>query len=202
MAERRAVSNPLALTVLAYLSRGPMHPYELSRTLRDHGDARSVKFTHGSLYMVVRQLEKAGFVAPQQSTREGQRPERTPYAITDSGLAELVDWLRELVEQPRHEYPDFVAALSLIGALPPDKVVRLLGNRLRGLAAQRAEIQQLIDGTDVHPLFLIEEEYRLAMLDAEVAFVEGFVARITDPVDGWQKPWAAFHYGTSEGAPE
>ena len=64
-----------------------MHPYELGRTLREHGDERSIKFNHGSLYMVVQQLAKAGFVAAQETSREGQRPERTVYALTDAGRA-------------------------------------------------------------------------------------------------------------------
>jgi len=74
---KRKVSNLLALAVLSYLSQRPMHPYELSRTLRDNGDARSIRFNHGSLYMVVQQLEKAGYVAVQETNRAGQRPERT-----------------------------------------------------------------------------------------------------------------------------
>src|SRR6266487_2663347 len=125
MAEKRKVSNLLALAVLSYLTQGPMHPYELGRTLRDHGDERSIKFNHGSLYMVVQQLERAGFVAAQVTSREGQRPERTVYAITGAGRAELRDWLRELVGEPQHEYPHFVAALSLISALPDRKSTRL-----------------------------------------------------------------------------
>src|SRR5216117_2654753 len=112
MANRRKVGNLLALAVLAYLSRAPMHPYELSRTLRDNGDARSIKFNHGSLYMVVQQLARAGFIDEVETSRDGQRPERTVYALTDAGRHELRDWLRELVEVPQHEYPHFVAALS------------------------------------------------------------------------------------------
>jgi DNA-binding PadR family transcriptional regulator len=195
MAPRR-VRNLLALAVLSYLSRQPMHPYELARTLRENDDGRSIKFNHGSLYMVVGQLEKAGFVAAQGSDREGNRPERTVYAITDDGRAELHDWLRELVETPEHEYPSFVAALSLIGALGPDEAVELLGRRLERLAAQRAEIRALIDGTlaaGVHPLFVVEEEYRIAQLDADAVFVRGLIERITDPQDGWGPLWASFH---------
>ena len=196
MATRRKVGNLLALAVLSYLSQRPMHPYELGRTLREHDDARSIRFNHGSLYMVFEQLTRAGFVEPRETTREGARPERTVYAITDAGRAELEDWLRELVAEPHHEYPQFVAALSLIAALPPDDVVALLRRRLAGLAEARAEAQGIVDRTleaGVHPLFLVEEEYRLALLDAEVAFVEGFVARITDPDDGWAPQWAAWH---------
>src|SRR6266699_1315191 len=96
MANKRKVGNLLALAVLSYLTQGPMHPYELGRTLRDHGDERSIKFNHGSLYLAVQQLARAGFVAAQATSRAGQRPERTVYAITDAGRAELRDWLREL----------------------------------------------------------------------------------------------------------
>jgi len=145
MARRRKVGNLLALAVLSYLTQKPMHPYELGRTLREHGDARSIKFNHGSLYMVVHQLEKAGYVVEQETTRAGGRPERTVYAITDAGRKEHQDWLRELVEMPQHEFPQFVAALAFIAALPPEDAVELLGRRLRRLATQRSEIRGLVD---------------------------------------------------------
>jgi DNA-binding PadR family transcriptional regulator len=196
VAKRRKVGNLLALAVLSYLTKEPMHPYELGRTLRHHGDARSIKFNHGSLYMVVQQLVKAGFIVEQETTRKGQRPERTVYALTDAGRDELRDWLRELVEEPHHEYPHFVAALSLIAALSPSEAVELLGRRLGRLAEQRAETRDLIDTTlaaGVHPLFLVEEDYRLALLDAETVFVERFIQRITHPETGWDRLWAQFH---------
>lgn len=200
MAAKRKVGNLLALAVLSYLSRGPMHPYELSRTLRDNGDDRSIKFNHGSLYMVVQQLARAGFVTAQETSRQGQRPERTVYGLTESGRQELHDWMRELVEEPAHEYPHFVAALSLIAALPPEEVLELLARRLERLTAQRAEVRAGVDDTlasGVHPLFLVEEDYRLALLDAEVGFVEDFVERIRDPETGWAPLWAQSTAGSS-----
>jgi DNA-binding PadR family transcriptional regulator len=198
MANKRKVSNLLALAVLSYLSQRPMHPYELGRTLRDHGDERSIKFNHGSLYMVVQQLARAGFITELETNRDGLRPERTVYALTDAGRNELRDWLRELLEVPQHEYPHFVAALSLIGALPPSEVLPLLRHRLDRLAEQRAEIRALIDDTlakGVPGLFLIEEEYRLDLLAAESSFVERFIDQITRPdaEGGWGRMWAEFH---------
>ena len=118
------------------------------------------------------------------------------YAITDSGRREMRDWLRELIEEPRHEFPHFVAALSLIAALPPDDVVELLTKRAGRLAAERDETRRLSADTlaaGVHPLFLVEEDYRLALLDAEAAFIEGFIERITHPESGWAAQWSAFH---------
>src|SRR6266513_2367770 len=137
MAKKRKVGNLLARAVLPYLTQRPMHPYELSRTLRDNNDVRSIKFNHGSLYMVVGQLARAGFITEQETSRGGQRPERTVYALTDAGRDELRDWLRELVAQPQHEYPAFVSALSLIAALPPSEAVGLLRARLDHLGRQQ-----------------------------------------------------------------
>jgi DNA-binding PadR family transcriptional regulator len=196
MPAKRKVSNLLALAVLSNLSQQPMHPYELGRNLREHGDDRSIKFNHGSLYMVVGQLAKAGLVTEQETSRGGQRPERTVYAITDAGRAELRDWLAELVGQPRHEFPAFVAALSVISALPPGEVTGLLRQRLGHLARQRAESQALIDtslAAGVPGLFLIEEEYRIALLAADEAFTGQLITRITDPATDWTVEWAQFH---------
>jgi hypothetical protein len=89
-----------------------------------------------------------------------------------------------------------VAALSLIGALPPDEVFELLRGRLRRLEDQRAEIRKLIDdalAAGVHPLFLVEEDYRLALLDADSAFTEQFIERIEHPTTGWRRQWASFY---------
>jgi len=196
MAQKRKVGNLLALAVLSYLSQQPMHPYELSRTLREHGDDRSIKFNHGSLYMVVQQLAKAGFISEVETSRDGQRPERTVYALTEAGRAEFRDWLRDLVAEPAHEYPQFVAALSLVAALPPGEVLDLLRQRLDRLAASRAEIRGLIDaslGRGVPELFLVEEQCRLALLDAETSFIEEFITKIGDPQTGWAPMWAQFH---------
>ncbi len=193
---KRKVGNLLALAVLSYLTERPMHPYELSRTLRERGDARSIRLNHGSLYMVVRQLAKAGFVTELETSREGLRPERTVYTVTDAGRHELHDWLRELVEQPQWEYPQFVAALSLIAALPPSEALTLLRGRLDRLAEYRAEVRDLIDNSveaGVLTLFVVEEDYRLALLEAESSFVERFIRQITDPQTPWRDTWAAVH---------
>jgi len=198
MSSKRKVNNLLGLAVLSYLSQRPMHPYELGKQLREHGDDRSIKFRHGSLYMVVQQLEKAGFVAKEGTSREGQRPERSVYSLTDEGRREMRDWLREIIAEPHHEYPEFVAGLSLIAALPPAEVRDLLERRRARLDEESREIRELVDSTvagGVHPLFLVEEDYRLALLDAEQAFVTGFIEKIDN---GWGPLWEQFHGDPAE----
>lgn len=190
------VGGATGLAVLSLLSREPMHPYELGRSLREHGDDRSIKFSHGSLYMVVGQLARAGFITEQETSRGGQRPERTVYALTDAGRDELRDWLRDLVAQPQHEYPAFVSALSLIAALPPSEALGLLRTRLGHLEHQHAGIRALIEKSQsegVPGLFLIEEEYRMALLDTESAFTTRLIERMNDPGTDWMGQWARFH---------
>src|SRR6187551_3614907 len=110
---RRRFTNLLALAVLSCLNERPMHPYEISQTLRFRGKDQSIKLNYGALYSVVEALVKAGFVAPRETVREGRRPERTIYEITDAGLEECESWLSELVSTPTREYHSLEAALSM-----------------------------------------------------------------------------------------
>src|SRR5579864_7867916 len=110
-----------------------MHPYEVAQTLRERAKHDSVRLNYGSLYSVVESLEKRRLIAARETVREGRRPERTVYAITDAGEREFVDWLSELVSVPVKEYPQFEAALSFIVALPPDDALGLLTTRANRL---------------------------------------------------------------------
>ncbi|GAA2419063.1 PadR family transcriptional regulator [Actinomadura vinacea] len=190
--KRRAVSNPLGLAVLAFLLWEPMHPYELGRRLKETDKERNFKYNRGSLYMVVNQLKKAGFIVERETVRDTQRPERTVYELTEEGRAELYDWLRELMARPREEYPHFGAALSFVGVLAPEEAVELLGRRAEALEAlaeeARAKVKAATD-QGVAWVFLVEEEYRLEVLDAERRFVGRLAESLSDPdyVREWQR---------------
>ena len=184
MAKRRKVSNPLALAVLAELGAEPMHPYEMGRRLKEHGKDRNIKYNRSSLYMVVEQLQQAGFVAEQETVRDTQRPERTVYAVTPEGQAELQDWMREWIAEPQEEYPAFGVALCLLVVLPTEESAELLGRRLEALDARidtsRATLRKAAD-MGVHPMFVVEEEYALALLEAERRYTENLIRQIGDP---------------------
>jgi len=193
MATRRKVGNMLALVVLATFAERPMHPYELASLMRERGKDYSTKINWGSLYTVVQNLEKHGFVEVAGTTRQGGRPERTVYAITDAGRTELTDWLRELIAVPSREYPQFEAALSVMAVLGPDEVMALLGERQDALAKQIATESEMLQqvGQEVPRLFLIEAEFHTAMLQAELAWVRSLREELTSGsmpgVDHWRK---------------
>ncbi|GAA4380249.1 PadR family transcriptional regulator [Actinomadura sp. NPDC048032] len=202
MAKRRKVSNLLGLAVLSTVSARPMHPYEMASLMRARGKDRDMDIKWGSLYTVVGNLEKHGFLAVEGSAREGARPERTVYGITDAGRDELADWVRELIGVPERERPRFEAGLSVLGALGPDEVAALLRGRLDAMEREIAADQAALDGEkEVPRLFLLETEYDLAMRRAEAAWVRGFLAEIEDGTLPHLDLWRSFH-ATGEMPPE
>ena len=204
-------SNPLAIAVLALLFERPMHPYEMAATLKQRHKEESIKLRYGSLYSVIESLQKRGSILAKETSRAGNRPERTVYELTSSGLDTLRDWMRDLLRHPAKDFTQFEAGLSLLPVLPPEEAVPLLRDRalhLNGtvwqmegqlaelaqqdLAAMTPEHQMLpaLKGQKFPALFTIESEYRLAMIRAELAFVNELVRRIEDegfgPVDMWR----------------
>jgi DNA-binding PadR family transcriptional regulator len=191
VAKRRKVSNPLALAVLAWLLMGPMHPYELGRRLQETGQDKQIKYNRSSLYMVVEQLAKAGFVTEQETVRDTARPERTVYALTTEGRTELYDWMRELLAEPQQEYPQFGVALSFLSVVSPTEAVDLLTRRLTTLNQETKDTGTTLRTAESGALawvFLIEDKYRLAVLEAESGFVTELIESLQDPdyVAQWQ----------------
>ena len=195
MAKRRKVGNILALAVLSVLIERPMHPYEMATVLRERGKDNDMKINWGSLYTVVQNLERHGFIEATATTRQGRRPERTVYGITGAGREELQDWVRELVGVPEREYPRFEAALSMMAALPPEEALNLLEQRLRRLeersAAERAGLEQVAG--ELPRLFLVEAEYRLAMLQAEIDWLRGLLKEFAEGAFPEVDQWREYH---------
>jgi DNA-binding PadR family transcriptional regulator len=189
-------SNPLALAVLTCLMERPMHPYEIAQTLRERAKDENIRLNYGSLYAVVDSLSKRGLVVATETVREGRRPERTVYAVTDPGRREAIDWLTDLLATPAKEYLQFEAGLTLAVALPPDDAVAALRLRLQRLEVLRmheaATLQAMAD-MGLPRLFALEGEYMAALLDAELAFVRALVADIeSGSLDGLDQ-WRAIH---------
>jgi len=193
MAKRRKVGNLLALYLLSLLAQQPMYPYEMAQMLRDRGKDKNFPINWGSLYTVVANLAKYGFIEEAGTVREGRQPERTTYQITSRGLAELRDWMTELLSVPEDERSGFVAALSEAGILPPDEVIELLTARLTTLdktnAAQQDDLKVWVER--LPRILLIEAEYQLAMRVAQSQWLRGLLTELVEGtisgIDGWRR---------------
>lgn len=196
MSPRWSRANPLALAVLVSLYEKPMHPYEVAQTLRARAKHESVRLNYGSLYAVVESLEKKGFVKATGTLREGKRPQRTVYAITEEGALEMTDWLTELIGTPVKEYPAFMAGLSFIPALSPDEALAALRRRAEALAVRLAAMRGAMEAArraGLPRLFELEAEYEERQLSAELEYVKGLVdAMATGALEGLEV-WRLFH---------
>jgi DNA-binding PadR family transcriptional regulator len=198
----RGRTNPLALVVLALLHERPMHPYEMSTTLRERRKEESIKLNYGSLYAVVESLHKRELVAMQETVREGRRPERTVYAITEAGTAEMMDWLSDLVALPVKEYPRFEAALSLLPVLPLDQAISLLESRLELLRTehrQQAGALKQAQQAGFPRMFVIEGEYQHALLGAEIDYVRTLVTELKEETFPGVAAWRRLHELRADG---
>ena len=202
MAPERKVSNPLALAVLALLRERPMHPYEMASLMRERGKHESIKLNYGSLYTVIELLQRERFIVPRKTVREGRRPERTVYALTPAGRAELRDWMRELLSTPVKEYPQFEAALSLLPVLPPEEATAQLeerAHRLEEAVARMRSGMEAARATGLARLFLIEHEYELVLQEAELRWVRDLVREIKGATLSGMHEWESLHSAASVG---
>jgi DNA-binding PadR family transcriptional regulator len=199
MAASKTPTNPLALAVLVLLFERPMHPYEMAATLKLRNKEKSIKLRYGSLYTVIEGLQRDGLIAAKETVREGRRPERTIYELTPAGAERMRAWLRELLGTPVKEYPQFEAALSLLPAVPPGEAVALLEGRVVRLGEIAEGLRASIEAASklVEPLFMVEVEYRIALIEAERQFIEEFVRRIKTDAD-YVRTWEGFHAGRAE----
>jgi DNA-binding PadR family transcriptional regulator len=195
VARQRKVANLMALAVLATVMTKPMHPYEIASVLRARGKDQDIPIKWGSLYRVVQNLNRHGFVRATQRERRGGRPERTVYEITDEGRAEVVDWVRELIAEPEFGAPGFKAGLSFLGVLPPEVAADLLGQRIDALQAQLAAARARLaaDAAEVPRLFLVESEFDLAVREAELGWARGLLEEISQGSMPGLAEWREFH---------
>ena len=187
MADVVARLTPLGVAVLALLSEGDMHPYEMIRLMRLRRDDRLFTITNGTVYHTVARLERAGLIAEVGVDRAGNRPERTTYTQTDAGAAAVLEWVRR--ELPRVDRPaEFRVALAEVHDLEREEAMALLGDRraaladaLESLAAGR---RQALD-KGVPEQYLLEISREEALLQAELAWMDAILPRIADPDFAW-----------------
>jgi DNA-binding PadR family transcriptional regulator len=193
---RQARSNPLALAVLVTLYEKPTHPYEVAHTLRSRAKQESVRLNYGSLYAVVESLEKRGLIAATETVREGKRPERTTYEVTDAGAREMVDWMTELIGVPDKEFPKFMAGLSFLAALGPDDALQALHTRADALTYKLTQIRstmRMAADMGLPRIFALEGEYEQGQMEAELQFVSGLIKDIESGDLQGLDLWRSFH---------
>jgi DNA-binding PadR family transcriptional regulator len=181
--------SPLGLIVLGTLIEGPMHVYRMQKLIEQRGKDRVVNVrARASLYQAIERLVRLGLVDVRETVRGETRPDRTVYAITDAGRETANEWLREMLSTTSGEYPEFIAAVSVMMMLPPDDARAQLELRAERLAAELADTEaEMRSVPDLPRLFLLEEEYRREVLETELAWVRGVIADLREGRLTWSQ---------------
>jgi len=130
-----------------------------------------------------------GLIQVRETVRTERHPDRTVYEITDHGRETVGVWVSEALRSTE-EFPEFVAAVSLLVGLDPGDAHGHLEARAAAIAAELADVERTLrettakltepPGPTTEPrlarLFLLEEEYRQTMLSAQLTWLRGVVA--------------------------
>lgn len=168
------------LAVLALLRERSMHPYEMQRLLRERHKDELLVLKRGSLYHAIQRLARAELIKAVKTARNGRRPERTTYRVTSEGRAELLRQLRGMVAVPQRESSEFMAGMSFLVHLDLRDALGQLVLREERLLKQIEELQESMESAlpRVTRINLLESEFLLAMLKAELQWIRGVMKQL------------------------
>ena len=177
--------------MLWLLYEQPQHVYRMQKLIESQGKDRVVNVrARASLYQTIERLQRLGLVEVVETVRTAAHPARIVYGITDAGREAAREWLREMLSSTGGEFPDFIAAVSILFGLEPDDAQRQLELRAERLEAELAGTEAELAGTpDLPRLFLLEEEYRRALLQAELAWLRGVIDDLRAGRLTWSEQW-------------
>lgn len=161
--------------LLGLLQQCNLHGYEIKRVIEEHmGDWTSIAF--GSIYFALAQLAREGLVRRVSVGKEGNRPSRTVYEITDEGRKEFRRLLEDLWRSPERQFFAFDVALFFSSSLPPKDIRRCLEQRIAHTQQELRQLRRHRKETMTHPevprtarrIF----DHTLSHLEAEMRWLE------------------------------
>lgn len=167
--------TPLGLAVLELLHEKPMHPYEMASLMRERYVSTRVNVKAGSLYHTVERLQRSGFIEVVDTQRDGRRPERTVYGMTQAGLDEFNQRGRELLGDLVEEFPAYLSGLAVIDELGKETSLIELEHRITRLraavAADQAVLERLAED-HTPPIYWLDWRYKCDQRKFELGWTE------------------------------
>ena len=185
--------SALGLLILWQLFAGPNHAYGLQKLFTSQGKHRVVNLrSRANLQQAIKRLQRLGLVEVHETVRSEGYPDRIVYAVTDPGRDAAHAWLREMLAETTGEFPDFIAAVSILFGLQPDDARTQLEHRAAQLAEELADTDAQLTGNPGPPrLFLLEEEYRKAILTAQLSWLRNVIDELQTGRLTWNEQWLA-----------
>ncbi|MER6580822.1 PadR family transcriptional regulator [Nonomuraea sp. NPDC001023] len=161
--------------LLGFLVERPKHGYELKKE-HDHRLAGAKPLAYGQVYATLQRLERDGLAEVAETQQEGG-PERTLFAITDAGRAELERWLNAVEPSAPYVASPLFARVAVAGKAADGYLLR---QREAHLARMRELTAEKATGS---PAQVLAADYALQHLDADLRWIETALARMKEDID-------------------
>jgi len=163
------------LLLLGVLLKGEMHGYRLNEYVK-HAMNLYTDLKKSTSYYVLDKLEKEGYVQ-HEIEREGKRPERRVYQITNKGEAYFRSLLREhLQSYTRNYYADDVG-IAFMDQLSIDEVHRLLVEKREKV---QAALQGFLELPDHGKNLQYAINHNIAHLKADITWLDSVLNELND----------------------
>lgn len=163
----------VAHVLLGVLAEGPAHGYDLKHA-HDQRFPGAKALAYGQVYSTLSRLERDGLVEVAE-TSQGGGPERTTYALTDSGRAELEAWLAEPEAAGPYAADELVRKAVTALRLGADASGYLQRQRAVHLARMK-ELLDLQRSAGIEDRIVLD--HTISHLDADLRWLETAAARV------------------------
>ena len=166
------------LLLLGLLLDTNMHGYQLNEHI-EHTLGFYTNLKKPTMYYTLEKLEKQGYIR-QDIEREGNRPERRVYRLTDEGRSHFFNLLRQHLQDFSRTYFTDDIAIAFVDQLPKDEAHALLTEK-------RAKTQAMLDELHSHPQhggsFDFVLSHNLTHLQAEVRWLDDVLDNLSGRTD-------------------
>jgi DNA-binding PadR family transcriptional regulator len=174
---------PLQHAVLAFLEEGPSYGYQLKANFESTVGPQWGGLNIGHVYQILDRLKRAEMITVSSRVVQANRPDRTLYAITPTGLAELTDWLGKPATRGFHHRDEFVVKVLAAIRVGPDAVREVCRVQRAALVTELAALRTLRDTPGEGPLALIAMEAAILHTQADLKLVSTAEDRANWPME-------------------
>lgn len=171
------------LVILGLLRKAPLYGYEIKQIIEEHmSDWTSIAF--GSIYFALDKMAEEGFVEKVSVEKEGKRPSRSVYQITQPGRAEFMRLLREGWQDVERQYYSLDVYLFFLDALPPEEILAFLRARQSVLKETLRHVESHRDEEMTNPEI---PTVARAIFEHSIAHTRAELSWVTDVLEKMEK---------------
>jgi DNA-binding PadR family transcriptional regulator len=170
----------MILGLVSYLQ--PVHGYDIRKELASWNVESWANVQTGSIYHALRKMTEEGLLAEVATEQVNNRPARTLYELTPTGLAEYGTLLRKYWWEYQEPVDPFLAAFAFLPSMPRAEAVGALRARARLLDGWAATYRDNREEWSADKPPHVGWQFELTMLrcEAEARWCVDIAARIED----------------------